>query len=85
MNKHYHDSAYYLKRAGEHAVRGLRETVQPVFDRVRSLAGREPEPEVGRVDAVLENVREIEYRARDEAHEVAADARTKLDQYRTTE
>ena len=87
MNKHFHDSAYYLQRAGEHAKLGVVETFDPVLERVRSLLGRdsEPEPEPGRVETVLVNVREVETRAKDEARVVAGGARAKFGQYRTAE
>ena len=53
MNRHFEDTLYYLKRAGETAKRGLTEEVEPVETKVRELTGRETEsePEPGRVEA----------------------------------
>jgi len=50
MNKHFHDSLYYLRRAAEHAQLGVMEQTDEVSDRVRSLLGRERDPEPGRID-----------------------------------
>ncbi|QSW99256.1 DUF7553 family protein [Haloterrigena alkaliphila] len=53
MNKHFHDSRYYLARAADHAKLGLTETLEPAVSRVRGL-GRddEPEPEPTRLESV---------------------------------
>ncbi|MFC6718823.1 hypothetical protein ACFQGT_14950 [Natrialbaceae archaeon GCM10025810] len=71
MNKHFHDSVYYLKRASQHARLGLEEAAEPVVVRVRRRFGREPEPEAEspRVEAVLEDVKDLEARAENEARE----------------
>ncbi|QLH79716.1 hypothetical protein HZS55_21545 [Halosimplex rubrum] len=56
MNRHFQDTLYYLKRAGETARKGVSEELAPVEKRVRGLTGREREPEPGRVEAVRERV-----------------------------
>ncbi|PGF18424.1 hypothetical protein CP556_18470 [Natrinema sp. CBA1119] len=63
MNKHFHDSLYYLRRAAEHARLGVMEQMDGVTDRVRSLLGRERDPEPGRIDRVREDVTDLERRA----------------------
>ena len=35
MNKHFEDTQYYLKRAGETAKKGIAEELEPVEERVR--------------------------------------------------
>ena len=82
MNKHYGDSLYYLKRAGEHAKLGLVTTLEPAVTKVRKLAGREVEPEPDRVDAVVENVRAFEERAEMKAREGFDGARKRISGYR---
>jgi len=54
MNRHFEDTLYYLKRAGETAKKGVTEEVEPVETKVRELTGREreSEPEPGRIEAV---------------------------------
>ncbi|WP_226041758.1 hypothetical protein [Natrinema sp. DC36] len=63
MNKHFHDSLYYLRRAAEHARFGVVEQTDGVTDRVRSSLGRERDPEPGRVDRVRQDVTDLEQRA----------------------
>ncbi|QLK26374.1 hypothetical protein HYG81_01780 [Natrinema zhouii] len=63
MNKHFHDSLYYLRRAAEHARLGVTEQTTQYTDQVRSVLGREHEPEPGRVDRVREDVTALERRA----------------------
>ena len=67
MNKHFHDSLYYLKRAGEHAKRGLESELEPIASRGRKLAGREsepePEPEPRRLETVRHELHDLKRRA----------------------
>jgi hypothetical protein len=56
MNRHFEDTAYYLKRAGETATAGVRETIAPVERRVRALTGREREPEPTTVETIKARV-----------------------------
>lgn len=57
MNKHFQDSLYYLKRAGEHAKRGLETEFESIANRGRRLVGREPEPEPESESRRFETVR----------------------------
>ncbi len=85
MSKHFEDAAYYLKRAGKHATLGVKEKVEPLEDRVRELIGKEKEPEPSRVEALLEDVKELEEKAEGEAREAIGTAREKLEAYRASE
>ena len=78
MNKHFEDTRYYLKRAGETAKKGITEELEPVEERVRELAGKEEEPDPGRLEEIREDLEEIQDRAEGEAKEAISDARGKL-------
>ena len=78
MNKHFEDTRYYLKRAGETAKKGIEEELEPVRDRVDELVGDEEEPEPSRIEAVREDLSEIQERAEGEAKEAIGDARERL-------
>lgn len=83
MNKHFEDARYYLKRAGEHTKLGVEETLEPAEKRVREWAGWEDEePEPSRVEAVLEDVKDLEERAEGDAREALGKAREKIEAYR---
>lgn len=83
MSKHFEDARYYLKRAGEHTKLGVEETLEPAEARVREWAGwEEEEPEPSRVDAVLEDVKDLEGRAEGETREAFGKAREKIETYR---
>jgi uncharacterized protein YjbJ (UPF0337 family) len=82
MNKHFEDTLYYLKRAGETAKRGVTEEVEPIEEKVRGLTGREKEPEQGRLDEVKADLKEAQERAEGEAKEAIGNAREALDGYR---
>jgi len=82
MNKHFEDTRYYLKRAGETAKRGVAEELEPVQERVQELVGDEEEPDPGRIEQVRADLAEIGERAEGEAKAAIDDAREKLDQYR---
>ncbi|WP_324618169.1 DUF7553 family protein [Haloterrigena salifodinae] len=45
LNKHFHDSRYYLARSAEHAKLGLGETLTPYATRLRAAVGRDEDPE----------------------------------------
>ena len=79
MNKHFHDSRYYLVRAAEHAKLGLTESLEPRATRLRAALGREeePEPEPNRLDAVRHEVAGLE-------RSVGERARTAVDGARAT-
>ncbi|MFB6149958.1 MAG: hypothetical protein ABEJ48_09865 [Halobacteriales archaeon] len=83
MNKHFEDTRYYLKRAGEEAKRGVKEELEPIEERVRELTGNEDDdPEPGRFDSVRADLEELEKKAEGEAREALAEARERLKEYR---
>jgi hypothetical protein len=82
MNKHFEDAQYYLKRAGETAKKGVAEEVQPLQDRITKLAGKEPEPKPGRVEALRDEIEELRGRAEGDAKSALDDAKEKIDVYR---
>jgi len=85
MNRHFEDTLYYLKRASETARNGVSEEAAPVEERVRTLVGREREPEPGRVEAARSKVETVSERARDEVGAVVAEARESVGEYRGRE
>ncbi|ADB61197.1 hypothetical protein Htur_2317 [Haloterrigena turkmenica DSM 5511] len=80
MNKHFHDSRYYLARSAEHAKLGLGETLTPYATRLRAAVGRdeEPEEEPTRLEAVREELLDLERKAEAQAREAAGSARATL-------
>lgn len=78
MNRHFKDTVYYLRRAGEHARIGIREELEPVEARIRAAIGREQEPEQGRVETIRSRVIEGAYQAKEEARAILADARARI-------
>ncbi|MGM0592332.1 MAG: DUF7553 family protein [Halobacteriota archaeon] len=82
MNKHFEDAQYYLGRAVEHGKAGLREELEAVERRFRTLTGREEEPELSRVEKIQAELKELETRAEGESRKAIADARERIDQYR---
>lgn len=85
MNKHFEDTQYYLKRAGETAKRGVVEELEPVEERFKKLTGGEEEPAPGRLEEVREDLKEIQMKAEGEAKKAIADAREKIETYRKRE
>jgi len=85
MNKHFEDTRYYLKRAGETAKRGIQEEIEPLQERVQELTGGDEEPEPGRVEKIRDDLKELGERAEGEAKEAIEQARGKLDDYRSEE
>jgi uncharacterized protein YjbJ (UPF0337 family) len=84
MNKHFEDAKYYLKRAGETAKAGVSEEIEPVRDRVNDLIDREEEePKPGRFDDVREELKTLQEKAEGETREAIADARERIDNYRS--
>lgn len=83
MNKHFEDARYYLKRAGETAKKGVEEELEPVRDRFQELTGGEEEPEPGRLDSIKADLKELQDNAEGEAKEAIADAREKIEAYRS--
>ena len=84
MNKHFEDTRYYLKRAGETAKKGISEELEPVRERVDDLIGEEEEPEPGRVEQLREDLSDIQQRAEGEAKEAIGEARERLESIRST-
>ena len=82
MNKHFEDSVYYVKRAGETAKKGLSEELEPVQERVQAIVGEEEEPAPGRVEKIREDLKELQGRAEGEAKEAIGKAGEKLDEVR---
>lgn len=82
MNRHFEDTVYYLKRAGETAREGISEEVGPVERRMRELTGREKEPEPSRVETIRAELEALGERAEGEARAALADARESLAEYR---
>jgi len=78
MNKHFEDTRYYLKRAGETAKRGVSEELEPVRERFEDLTGGEEEPEPTRVEKVRADLKDLQAKAEGEAKESIAEARGKL-------
>jgi hypothetical protein len=86
MNKHFRDARYYLGRAVDHTVEGLREEFGPVVAQARERLGieREVEPEPTRVERIQSELREIESRASGKSREAVANARQQLRKYRSS-
>ena len=84
MNKHFEDAKYYLKRAGETARAGISEELEPLKERVDDLVDREEaDPEPGRFDEVRADLEALQERAEGETREAIADARERIDAYRS--
>lgn len=82
MNKHFEDARYYLTRAGKKAKQGVAEELEPVEEKFRELTGNDDKPEPGRLDAIREELGEIEERAEGEAKEAVGKARGRIRSYR---
>lgn len=82
MNKHFEDTRYYIKRAGETAKRGIAEELEPIEERFKKLTGREEEPEPRRLDEIRADLKEIQGRAEGEAREAIGNARERLEAVR---
>ena len=78
MNKHFEDTRYYIKRAGETAKKGISEELEPIETRVKKLTGTDTEPEPGRLEEVRDDLKELQGRAEGEAKEAIKNAREKL-------
>ena len=78
MNKHFEDTRYYLKRAGETAKEGIGEELEPLRERFESLTGGEEEPEPTRVEKLRDDLSTLQDRAEGEAKQAIGDAREKL-------
>jgi uncharacterized protein YjbJ (UPF0337 family) len=85
MNKHFTDTRYYIKRAGETAKAGIAEELEPIRERVEALTGGEEEPEQGRLEELRADIKELQGRAEGEAEKALGDARERLEAYRSGE
>ena len=85
MNKHFEDTVYYLRRAGEHAKLGLTVELETLEKRVRDVTGHNAEPEPSRLESILEDLKTAEQKAEDEAREALGTARARLESYRSRE
>ncbi len=83
MNKHFKDTKYYLKRAGEHAKAGVSEELEPLKEKFNDVIGREEEPEPSRIDEIREKLTKLEEKAEGDAKEAVGNARQRLDDYRS--
>jgi hypothetical protein len=81
MNKHFEDTQYYLKRAGETAAEGIKTELDPLGDRVKDIAGIEDEPEPSRVEKLRGELEELQERAEGETKEAIRNAREGLQRY----
>ncbi|WP_435193772.1 DUF7553 family protein [Natronomonas sp. EA1] len=82
MNKHFEDTRYYLKRAGQTAKAGMAEEVHGLEAKFGELTRRDDEPEEGRMDQFRAELEELYGKAEGEAKEALGKARAKLDEYR---
>ena len=78
MNKHFEDTRYYLKRAGETAKKGIGEELEPLQKRVGELTSGDEEPEPGRLEEVKEDLKDLQGRAEGEAERAIGKARERL-------
>lgn len=78
MNRHFEDTRYYVKRAGETAKKGVSEELEPLKQRVEQLIGEEEEPEPGRLEEVRAELKELQGRAKGETKEAIREARERL-------
>lgn len=78
MNKHFHDSLYYLRRAATHARLGAAEYRARLTNWVRTRLGREPDHEPSRVARVRADVRALEHRAETRARKTVRGARNRV-------
>ena len=83
MSKHFDDARYYLKRAGEHAKLGVRETLEPAETRLREITGRQKEPDPSVLEQLAGDLKEAERDAEGEARKTIEKARRQLDHYRS--
>ena len=79
MNKHFEDTRYYLKRAGETAKKGVAEELAPVEERYQKLMGEEEEPEQGRLDEIRAELEDLQQRAEGEAKKAIESARERIE------
>ncbi|WP_137285260.1 DUF7553 family protein [Halorussus salinisoli] len=77
MNKHFEDAWYYVRRAGKHLARGVREELDPVERRLRKATGRERE-ETNRAERWREELKKTEDEAAERARRAVRKARRRV-------
>jgi hypothetical protein len=82
MNKHFEDAQYYVGRAAETAKAGVKEELEPVQQRIKTLVGEEDEPGPGRLEKVQQDLKEIEQKAEGEARRAVTSARGRIERIR---
>jgi len=84
MANHFEDAKYYMGRAVHHAKAGVKEELEPLEERVRELTGAESDesPASGRLEALQEDLKELEERVEGEASEAVKNARGRVLAYR---
>lgn len=81
MNREFTDARYYLRRAGEHTIAGLRTEAGRLRDAVSERFGEEPE-ERSRVDRVRDGVIRARRRVGLRARRTAGNVRTRIETIR---
>lgn len=82
MNKHFKDSWYYLKRAGETGRKGITETLSPVERTVRKYLGREREPHPTRSDRFEMKLESLQRSGERTIRAAIGKARERVEEYR---
>ncbi|WP_458187603.1 DUF7553 family protein [Haladaptatus sp. NG-WS-4] len=78
MNKHFEDAWYYLRRAGTHLERGIREELEPFELKIREATGREKTREPSRSGTVRSNIQDVEKKAKRRSRDAVRDARKRI-------
>lgn len=82
MNRHFKDSWYYLKRAGETGRKGVTETLSPVKRTVREYLGREREPKPSRSDRFEMKLESLQRSSERTIRTAIGRARKRVEEYR---
>jgi hypothetical protein len=83
MNRHFEDTRYYIKRAGEEAKRGIAEELEPLSERFEEITGGEEEPERDRLEKLQADLADLQGKAEGEAKSAIGDARERIASYRS--
>jgi len=78
MNKHFHDSLYYLRRAATHTRLGAAAYRARLANWVRTRLGRESDHDPSRIDRVRADVHTLEHRAETRARTTVKDVRDRV-------
>lgn len=78
MNRHFEDTQYYVKRAGETAKKGVAAEREAVEQRVRALTGRAAEPEPTRAERARTALADRQTRAKHGAKRLLRGGRRKV-------